>query len=90
MPLTSPPSDPLDDPLRNAWVGCLWPIARNFILTVLTFAAAVYAGLATRSWAIGLICLVCLVVCHDLVRRRFWKPQEDAASDRLFGIDRNN
>ena len=90
MPLTSPPSDPLDDPVRNAWVGCLWPIARNLVLTALSFAIAVYLGLAAHSWAAGLIALVCLVVTHDQVRRRFWKAREDAASARLWGIDRDS
>lgn len=82
-------SDPLDDPVRNLRVGCLWPIARNIMLTAVTLAISIYLGIRFDSWAIGLVVLVVLVTTHEIVRRRYWLPREQAASDRLLGIDRN-
>jgi hypothetical protein len=70
--------------LRNAWVGCFWPVARNVILSAISFVAAVAVGLAFNSWMLGIGTLIGLVVLHDTIRRRYWKPRDDTASDRFF------
>ena len=60
------------------------------MLTAITFAVSIYMGLRSQSWAIGLFVLVGLVAALEAVRRRYWLQREQAASDRLLGINRNS
>jgi hypothetical protein len=77
---------PEDDALHNASVGCLWPVARNVLLTGLSFLIAAIIGIMSGSFWVFLGVMIVLTVIHDSIRRRYWKPREDAAAARFWGI----
>ena len=78
--------NPEDDALHNASVGCLWPIARNFLLTGLSFLMAAGFAVAFHSFWVFLGVMTGLTLIHGAVWRRYWNPREDAASARFWGL----
>ena len=86
MLLTSPPSDPLGDPLRNAWVGCLWPVGRNLLGFAVAVLAALFVVARTGEWLWGLGAFLALEAVNIALWQRA-KRREDAARNRLFGLD---
>ena len=77
---------PEDDALHNASVGCLWPILRNFLLTGSSLLVAAVIGIVTNSFWVFLGVMILLTVIRETIRRRYWKPREDAASRRFWGL----
>jgi hypothetical protein len=75
-----------DDPLRNASVGCLWPVVRNFLLTGVSFIAAAVLGFIANSFWVFLGTMIVLTLVHGSIWRRYWKPREDVASARFWRI----
>ena len=82
-------SDPLNDPVQSARVGCLWPIFRNLFSTIAVFfvAAIVAVRSGNSNWffiimfgAIPAFWLLDKTVFAERNRR------ERAASKRFFGL----
>ena len=78
--------NPQDDAFHNASVGCLWPVARNFLLTGLTFVISAIAGFVGNSFWLFLGSMIVLTLIHGAIWRRYWKPREDSAASRFWGI----
>jgi Flp pilus assembly protein TadB len=76
---------PEDDALRNASLGCLWPVARNFLLTGLAFLIAATLGIIAHNFWVFIGVMIGLTLIHGSIWRRYWKPREDAASTRFWG-----
>jgi hypothetical protein len=84
-----PPSDPLDDPVRNLWVGCLWPVLRNLLQVGFFFVLAVMAFVVTDDFLVFLGILALGVVVLTMLDRKVFRERnlrEKAASNRLFGV----
>lgn len=84
-----PLSDPLDDPVRNLWVGCAWPILRNVFQTAVVFIVSGIAAVRADSfWVfIGGVALGATVL--TLLDRKVFRARrlrERAASNRFLGL----
>ena len=86
-------SDPLDDPLRNAWVGCAWPIARNLLQVGAIFLLSAIAALRMNSFWVfigGMALGATLLTILDRKVFQARRLRERAASNRLFGLPDEN
>ena len=84
-----PPSDLLDDPLRNAWVGCAWPIVRNFLQVGVVFLLSAIAAVRMDSiWVFlgGMALGATLLTILDRTVYQGRRLRERAASNRLLGL----
>ena len=84
-----PLSDPLDDPVRNAGVGCLWPVLRNFLSVgaVFILAAIVAVRSGNSNWFF-IIMFGCIPLYWILDKTLFAERnrRERAAQKRFFGL----
>ena len=88
-----PPSDPLDDPLRNLWVGCAWPIFRNLLQTAVVFIASVLVAIWVNSFRAFLGSMAIGATVLTLLDRKVFRARrlrERAASNRFLGLPDEN
>jgi hypothetical protein len=80
--------NPLDDPLRNAWVGCLWPIARSVLIVGALFVLAIIVAAVAGDIDWMFFTLLAAIPILFLVQRFFPgdRERQKEALNRLLSV----
>lgn len=80
------PSDPLDDPLRNLWVGVIRPIIMALFVAALILAVALVAALYLGHWAWFFVTALALFFIERKLHNRASRARENEAAARFWGV----